>query len=83
MMAVIGGYCNLVFHALVSKETAYDVNSMFLLHSPFAGIDFLIYPVIAAIAIPTYFIVFVVCDFCAHEKGARFYNKNKTGEKTA
>ena len=29
MMALIGGYCNLVFGALVSEASAYDVNSMF------------------------------------------------------
>lgn len=77
MMAVIGGYCNLVFGALVSEAAAYDVNSMFLIHSPFAGLDFLTYPVIALIGIPIYFIVFVICDLCAHKKGERFYNRKK------
>ena len=62
MMAVIGIYCNLIFHALVSEAAAYDVNSMFLIHSPFDGLDFLTYPVIALIAIPIYFVVFVACD---------------------
>ena len=62
LMAVIGSYCNLVFRALVSEAAAYDVNSMFLIHSPFDGLDFLTYPVIALIAIPIYFIVFVICD---------------------
>lgn len=80
-MAVIGGYCNLVFHALVSEAAAYDVNSMFLLHSPFDGLDFLTYPVIALIAIPTYFAVFVVCDLCAHKRGERFYDKGKRHKK--
>lgn len=80
-MAVIGGYCNLVFHALVSEAAAYDVNSMFLLHSPFDGLDFLTYPVIALIAIPTYFAVFVVCDLCAHKRGERFYDKGKRYKK--
>lgn len=78
-MAVIGGYCNLVFHALVSEARAYDVNSMFLIHSPFEGLDFLTYPVIALIAIPIYFLVFVVCDLIAHKKGERFYNRPKKG----
>ena len=77
VMAVIGGYCNLVFGALVSDAAAYDVNSMFLIHAPFDGIDFLTYPVIALIAIPIYFVVFVICDLCAHKKGERFYNKFK------
>lgn len=68
MMAVIGCYCNLVFHALASAEAAYDVNSMFLIHSPFEGLDFLTYPVIALIAVPIYFTVFVICDLVAHKK---------------
>lgn len=76
VMALIGGYCNLIFYALASKEMAYDVNSMFLIHSPFEGVDFLTYPVIALIAVPIYFALFVICDLCAHKKGERFYNKN-------
>ena len=75
VMGAIGYYCNTVFHALASPEAAYDVNSMFLIHSPFAGLDFLTYPVIALIAVPIYFIVFAVCDLIAHKKGERFYNK--------
>ena len=77
LMAAIGGYCNLVFHALVSEAAAYDVNSMFLIHSPFDELDFLTYPVIALIAVPIYFGVFVICDLCTHKKGERFYNKVK------
>ncbi|MBO7245983.1 MAG: YwaF family protein [Clostridia bacterium] len=74
-MAVIGCYCNLVFYVLVSKAAAYDVNSMFLIHSPFEGVEFLTYPVISLIAVPIYLTVFVICDLCAHKKGERFYNK--------
>ncbi|MBE6634273.1 MAG: hypothetical protein E7620_08050 [Ruminococcaceae bacterium] len=77
VMAAIGCYCNLVFHALVSEATAYDVNSMFLIHSPFEGLAFLTYPVISLIALPIYFGVFVIFDFCAHKKGERFYNQVK------
>ena len=77
VMAAIGCYCNLVFHALVSKAAAYDINSMFLIHSPFEGLDFLTYPVISLIVIPIYFAIFVICDLCAHKKGQRFYNKVK------
>lgn len=69
VMAAIGFYCNLVFYVLVSAEAAYDVNSMFLIHSPFAGLDFLTYPVIALMAIPIYFAVFVICD--------RIFNKKR------
>ena len=77
VMAAIGFYCNTVFHALVSEAAAYDVNSMFLIHAPFEGLDFLTYPVIALIAIPIYFAVFVIADLCAHKKGERFYNKKR------
>ena len=77
MMAIIGAYCNLIFHVLVSEAAAYDVNSMFWLHSPFDGLSFLTYPVISLIALPIYFVTFVVCDLCAHKKGERFYNQKK------
>ena len=76
-MAAIGGYCNLVFGALASPETAYDVNAMFLIHSPFEGIDFLVYPVIALIAVPIYFLTFVLCDLFAHKKESFFMKKIK------
>ena len=68
VMAAIGGYCNLLFHALVSEAAAYDVNSMFLIHSPFEGVEFLTYPIISLIALPIYFAVFVICDTCFHKK---------------
>ena len=71
VMALVGGYCNLVFYALASEEVAYDVNSMFLLHSPFEGIAFLTYPVIALISVPFYLAVFFISDFCAGKLGAR------------
>lgn len=77
VMAAIGCYCNLVFHALASEEIAYDVNSMFLIHSPFDRLSFLTYPIIALIAIPIYFSVFVICDLCVHKKGERCYNRVK------
>ena len=77
VMAIVGGYCNLVFYALASEAAAYDVNSMFLMHSPFDGLDFLTYPVISLAAIPIYFAVFVICDLCAHKKGERFYNRKQ------
>ena len=76
-MAIIGCYCNLVFHALVYEAAAYDVNSMFLIHSPFEGLDFLTYPVIALIAVPIYFIVFAICDLVAHKMGEHCYNEEK------
>ena len=74
-MAILGGYCTLALWALRSKEFAFYKNSMFLLHSPFEGLDFLTYPIIVLIAIPIYFAVFVICDLIAHKKGERFFDK--------
>lgn len=70
VMGAIGCYCNLVFHALVSREAAYDVNSMFLMHSPFDGVRFLTYPVISLFAIPIYLGIFVLCGVCARKRRA-------------
>ena len=61
MMGAIGIYCNLVFHALAGADAAYDVNSMFMIHSPFEDLPFLTYPVIGLIAVPFYFVLFAVC----------------------
>ena len=83
MMAIIGLYCNMVFHALVSYAEAYDVNSMFLIHSPFEGLDFLTYPIIALIGIPTYFALFVICDTILRKRGERFIDKLKRSKKSA
>ena len=80
VMYAVGLYCNLVFKVLVSPERAYDVNSMFIIHSPFDGVDFLTYPIIAAIALVLYFILFTVCDLIKNEKGSRWFDnlfKNK------
>jgi len=68
VMAVIGCYCNLVFRALVSEAAAYDVNSMFLIHSPFDALRFLTYPVISLIAVPIYLAFFLICDRCARKR---------------
>ena len=75
MMLLTGLYCNLLFRVLVSAEAAYDVNSMFLIHSPFDGVDFLTYPFIALVAIPLYFGLFTVCEIFAYGKGERYYNR--------
>ena len=77
VMFVIGAYCNLMFEVLASSEAAYDVNSMFLMHSPFGGVDFLTYPVIVLIAIPLYFIIFAICEIFKYERGERFYNRER------
>lgn len=75
VMALIGGYCTITLWALNSKEFAYYKNSMFLLHSPFEGLDFLTYPIIVLIAIPIYLLLFIACDICVHKKGDRFVDK--------
>ena len=74
-MLVIGLYCNLAIFTLVSKEFAYEVNSMFIVHSPFEGVDFLTFPIIAVIAVPVYFAVFAICEIFAYKKGERFYDR--------
>ncbi len=74
-MYAIGLYCNLVFRVLVSEEMAYDVNSMFIIHSPFEGLEFLKYPTIAAVALILYFILFTVCDIIKHQKGERWFDR--------
>lgn len=81
-MLVIGLYCNLVFLVLVSENMAYQVNSMFLIHSPFEGVDFLTYPVIALIAIPLYFGVFAICECISYPKGSRFTDRLRSWIKT-
>jgi hypothetical protein len=70
-MYVIGLYCNLIFRVLVSTEAAYDVNSMFIIHSPFEAIRFLRYPVIAALALFIYLVIFTVTDIIKNPKGSR------------
>ena len=76
-MYAIGLYCNLLFKVLVSYEAAYDVNSMFIIHSPFDGVGFLKYPIIAIIALLLYFILFTVCDIVKHKKGERWFDKKR------
>ena len=74
-MYVIGLYCNLIFEIVGSPEKAYDVNSMFIIHSPFEGIDFLRYPIIALVALVLYFVVFFICDMIWNKKGERGFDK--------
>lgn len=75
MMLCIGLYCNLVFEVIASPELAYEVNSMFLLHSPFEDLEFLTYPSIAGFALIAYFVVFHICELFAFHKGERWYNR--------
>ena len=74
-MYLIGLYCNLVYRVMISDEAAYDVNSMFIIHSPFDGLEFLRYPVIAAIGLVLYCILFFICELFAYKKGERFYDR--------
>ena len=74
-MYVIGLYCNLIFRALVSEEKAYDVNSMFIIHSPFEGVPFLRYPIIALMGLAIYLIIFTICDIIKNPCGSRWYNR--------
>ena len=75
MMYVIGMYCNVVFRVIASYEMAYEVNSMFIIHSPFPVIEWLRYPIIAVIALVLYFILFFVWEFFAYPKGNRWFNR--------
>jgi len=77
VLLVIGLYCNLVFTILVSKQAAYNVNSMFLLHSPFEGAPFLTFPFIACVAIVGYFFIFWICELFCYKKGERWYSRIK------
>lgn len=70
-MYAIGKYCNLIFEVLVSKEAAYDVNSMFLIHSPFEGLPFLRYPIIAAAGLVIYLLIFKVYDIITKPRNNR------------
>ncbi len=78
LMWGIGLYCNKLFEVLVSAEEAYSVNSMFILHSPFDGVPFLTYPIIAGCSLVLYFILFAICELFAYPKGSRWFNRKKT-----
>ena len=74
-MYVIGLYCNLVFTVFVSAEMAYYKNPMFILHSPFEGAPFLRYPLIAALGLVLYLILFTVCDIVKMPRGHRWFDR--------
>ncbi len=83
-MYIIGLYCNLVLTVLSSAEVAYDENAMFIIHSPFEGVPFLRYPIIAAAGLFIYFIIFTVCDIVNSPRGERWFNRlRKKNKKTA
>ncbi|MBR3863044.1 MAG: hypothetical protein IKM42_05245 [Clostridia bacterium] len=74
-MCLIGLYCNLTLEVLVSYEMALDMNSMFLLQSPFAPMPFLRGQIIAPVAFVLYFILFTVIDIIRMPRGARWFDK--------
>ena len=78
LMYALGLYCNMVYEVLVSTEAAEQVNSMFLLHSPFPAVPFLTYPIIAGCALVLYFLLFSVCELFAYPKGRRWIHRIKT-----
>lgn len=53
-MFLLGCYSNLMFRIIGSADYAWQVNSMFILHSPFDGMPYLTYPLIALIALIVY-----------------------------
>ncbi len=71
----IGLYCNLIYKTLVSAEAAYDVNSMFIIHSPFEGVPFLRYPIIASLGLIIYLIIFTVYDLVTFPRGSRWFDR--------
>lgn len=75
MMLALGVYCNLVFTVLDSEKTAYYVNSMFLIHSPFDDTRLLTYPLIAAVALVLYFAVFWIAELIKYPKGERWTDR--------
>ena len=77
LMFSIGLYCNLLIGALVSYDNALDVNSMFILHSPFEGVKFLRYPFIAGCSLLLYFGLFSLLEVLCYKKGNRWFNRIK------
>ena len=74
-MCLIGLYCNLTLEVLVSYEMALDMNSMFLLQTPFEPMPFLRGQIIAPVAIALYFILFTVMDIIRLPRGERWFDK--------
>lgn len=75
MMLVFGIYCNGLFTIIASKDSAYIVNSMFLMHSPFEGLDFLTFPIISIFAFVLYFILFNIIEIIKYGKENIWYKR--------
>lgn len=82
LMFVIGVYCNLIFMVLVSVEEAHNINSMFILHSPFSSVPFLIYPVIALVALILYSVLLTMLEIFNYSREERWYNNLKLFNRT-
>lgn len=74
MMFIVGLYCNLMFEVIGDAELAFEVNSMFIIHSPFNYDDkMLTFPLISVIIVFAYFITFVICELFAYKHKDRWY----------
>mgnify|MGYP003289614842 CR=1 FL=1 len=81
LMYIIGIYCNKIFEVLVSTDEAINVNSMFIITSPFPSLPFLKYPFIAVFALILYFCLFAICEFIKIPSKDRWYNNIKKNKK--
>ena len=81
LMYIIGIYCNKIFEVLVSMDQAMNVNSMFIIASPFPSLPFLKYPFIAVMALILYFCLFSICEFFKIPSNDRWYNNIKKNKK--
>lgn len=74
-MGILGAYNNLLLAVVAGDAYADSVNSMFLLHSPFENVPFLVFPIIVLIALPIYFGIFEIIDLIAYKKGNRWIHR--------
>lgn len=74
-MGIIGLYNNLLISVISNEEYANEINSMFLLHSPFESVPFLVFPIIVLIALPVYFGIFEIIDLIVYKKGNRWIHR--------
>lgn len=76
LLWLIGSYNNLTF-GLLTDYPLTSINSMFLVCSPFDGVDWLTFYPIVGIMLIIYFIFFNVFELIAFKKGNRWFNKLK------
>lgn len=87
MMCLVGLFDSAIIWVFAGEATVYNINCMFLLHSPFEGADFVIFPTIAGIAIVLLFIILVIVEAVMHRNNKQniwyrhmFKKKAKTNE---